>query len=355
VFSLLQFGVGAQYVWTGNHWMELHAAPLAALVSTVGFFLFFGHVVAEPGRHRTFSRLMKIGAALTALVGTLYAADLLTTRLASALVSVLGISPSLLALPLAIRRVRQRDPMAIYFLLGVLIYCAAAATMASLIFGRIPVNFWTQHSVQLAGLLDALLLGRLLSLRTQATQHAARSATQERDAMHTLASTDPLTSLPHRRGLQTALTAALALCTVDHMVAVFVIDLDGFKPINDQYGHDVGDELLVAVAKRLQILVRSNDVVARMGGDEFVILVNGLVNAERAKDLGDEILDAFRTPFALTRHQCQVGLTIGYALAPLDGKDAKILLKVADAGMYSGKHQGKNCVRRVAQGLPVAA
>jgi diguanylate cyclase (GGDEF)-like protein len=353
LFSLLLSGIGAQYVWTGNHWMERHVAPLAALLSTLGFFLFFDHVVAEPGRHRAFSRIMKTGAALTVLVGALFAADLITTRVTSALVSVLGVAPSLLVLPLAIRRVRQRDPMAIYFLLAALVYCAAAFIMSSLIFGRTPVNFWTLHSVQLAGLLDALLLGRLLSLRTQAAQHAAHSATLERDAMHTLASTDPLTGLPNRRGLQTALTAALAPCTTDSMVAVFVLDLDGFKPINDQYGHDVGDELLVAVARRLQSQVRSHDVVARVGGDEFVVVVNGLIDAERAIDLGDQILVAFRAPFQLNRHRCQIGLTIGYALAPLDGKDAKVLLKIADAGMYSGKHQGKNCVRRVAQGLPV--
>ncbi|MDR7377875.1 diguanylate cyclase (GGDEF)-like protein [Rhodoferax ferrireducens] len=346
LFSLLQFGIGAQYLWPGNHWMELHLAPLAALMSSCGFFLFFEHVLLGPDSHRFFSRVMKGGAMLTVVVALVFAADGLTTRAVSAIIGVLGLTPTLLALPGAIRRVRQGDSMGIYILLGALLYFSAAATMTGVIFGRIPMNGWTQHSVQLATLLDTMLLMRLLSLRSTAVQHAAKRANQERDAMHSLAHTDPLTGLPNRRGLSAALTAALPHCTIDNLVAIFVLDLDGFKPVNDRHGHDVGDELLIAVADRLQQLMRHNDVVARMGGDEFVVMAGGLLRDEQAQELGQELLDAFREPFQLREQRCLVGMTIGYALAPHDGSDALTLIKRADAAMYLGKQEGKHCLRR---------
>nr|WP_315428323.1 diguanylate cyclase [uncultured Albidiferax sp.] len=346
LFSLLQFGIGAQYLWPGNRWMELHLAPLAALMSSCGFFLFFGHVLLGPDSHRFFSRVMKGGAVLTVVVALVFAFDGLTTRAVSAIIGVLGLAPTLLALPGAVRRVRQGDSMGIYILLGALLYFSAAATMTGVIFGHIPMNGWTQHSVQLATLLDTMLLMRLLSLRSTAVQHAAKRANQERDAMHSLAHTDPLTGLPNRRGLSAALTAALPHCSIDRIVAIFVLDLDGFKPVNDQYGHDVGDELLIAVADRLQQLMRHNDVVARLGGDEFVVMAGGLHRDEQAQELGQELLDAFREPFQLREQCCQVGMTIGYALAPHDGSDALTLIKRADAAMYLGKQEGKHCLRR---------
>jgi diguanylate cyclase len=125
-----------------------------------------------------------------------------------------------------------------------------------------------------------------------------------------------------------------------------MLDLDGFKQVNDRFGHDVGDELLVAVAQRLKAHLRSSDVVARVGGDEFVVMASGPHNERQAHDLGSKLLEAFEQPFDLSRQRCSVGLTIGYVLVPLDGVDAVDLLRRADAAMYLGKQSGKNCLRR---------
>jgi diguanylate cyclase (GGDEF)-like protein len=108
----------------------------------------------------------------------------------------------------------------------------------------------------------------------------------------------------------------------------------------------VGDELLVAVTRRLQRHVRQSDVVARLGGDEFVVMTGELSSEHQAHELGQKLLDAFRLPFSLGTVQVEVGLTIGYALAPSDSHDAVGLLKLADAAMYSGKQGGKFCLRR---------
>jgi diguanylate cyclase (GGDEF)-like protein len=357
MFSLLQFGVGTQYLWGDNFWLERHAGGLAALVATCGSFLFIEQVLAGPGTSRRFSRLMKGGAVLAAALAVAYMLDLVSTAALSAIVSVLGLVPALMGIPGALARARQRDPVGISFLVAWAVYFFCTAIIIGVINGRAPVNFWTLHSFQFGATLDMLLFMRVLGLRTRAIHHAALRATQERDMMRSLAHTDPLTGLPNRRGLHVQLTAALTHCGEQNKLALYLLDLDGFKPVNDQYGHDVGDELLVAVGRRLQAGTRQHDVVARLGGDEFVVMTRGLQGDDQAHALGLQLVEAFLAPFDLSRHSCKVGLTVGYVLAPADGRDAGELLKLADAAMYEGKQAGKGCVRRArpGPGRPLAA
>jgi diguanylate cyclase (GGDEF)-like protein len=344
LFSLFQFGIGAQYLWRDMLWFERHAAGLFSLMALTGSFLFIGEVLAGTGRR--FKRLMNGGAALTTLLALAYAFDLLDTRAISAIVTVLGPLPALLGLPGALTRARQRDPVGWSFLLAWVIYAGATAVLIGVINGRLPVTFLTLHSFQFGATLDMLLYMHVLSQGTRAVHNAARRATRERDVMRSLAHSDPLTGLTNRRGLTAELKTALLDSSPQQLVALYLLDLDGFKPVNDQHGHDVGDELLVAVARRLQATVRAGDVVARLGGDEFVIMSRGLQQPAQAEVLAHKLLDAVQAPFQLGPHTCQVSLTIGYTLAPLDGSDAAALLKQADAAMYAGKQAGKGCARR---------
>jgi diguanylate cyclase (GGDEF)-like protein len=183
-------------------------------------------------------------------------------------------------------------------------------------------------------------------VRQEQLRHAAEHADREREALRSLAHTDPLTGLPNRRGLQLELTGALQRNEGTRLLAVYLLDLDGFKAVNDRLGHDTGDELLKAVAQRLRTPLRHRDVVARLGGDEFVVMATDLPSDDDARRLGQKLLDAFALPFMLRGESCKVGLTIGYALAPLDGHDAASLLKRADAAMYAGKQAGKHTLRR---------
>jgi diguanylate cyclase (GGDEF)-like protein len=264
----------------------------------------------------------------------------------TAIVSTVGLAPALMGLPGAFSRARKGDSVGVYFLIAWLVYFVTTAIMIGVIKGGIPANFWTMHSFQFGATIDMLMFMRVLGLRTVAIQTAARRAAQERDALHSLAHSDPLTGLPNRRGLNGAITSALPLCTPERILAVYMLDLDGFKQVNDQYGHDVGDELLVIVATRLQANLRASDVVARLGGDEFVVMSTGLHTAQQAHELGEKLLRAFDEAFTLSEQTCRVGLTIGYALAPFDAHDTVSLLKRADAAMYAGKQGGKHCVRR---------
>ncbi|KAB2900407.1 MAG: diguanylate cyclase, partial [Burkholderiaceae bacterium] len=346
LFSLHFFGIGPQYLWGSSAWATEHAAGLSAFLATGGGFLFIGQALSGHDPQSRLLRSMRAGCGLCVLLGIAYGLDLLSTSAVVLIVSALGPVPSLMGIPGAVQRMRSGDSVGSTLLLAWFAYFVAVTTMICLINGLLPVNFWTLHSFQFGATLDMLLFMRVLGLRSRALHLAAIDAHRERDTLHSLAHTDPLTGLPNRRGLHVALGNSLLRCNPQHLVAVYMLDLDGFKPVNDQYGHDVGDELLIAVTRRLLGHVRESDVVSRLGGDEFVVMTPHLSQPEQAHDLGMKLLDAFRSPFALGDLQVHVGLTIGYAIAPHDSGDAIGLLKLADAAMYSGKQAGKFCLRR---------
>jgi diguanylate cyclase (GGDEF)-like protein len=123
----------------------------------------------------------------------------------------------------------------------------------------------------------------------------------------------------------------------DEQVTVFYLDLDGFKPVNDRYGHDAGDQLLRQVGQRLQSFTRSTDVVARIGGDEFTILVDPQTSPEGVDEIAERIEQAFTTPFAPDTLALQVGASVGRATFPVDATDAEQLLRRADTAMFDAK------------------
>ena len=347
-FSLQFFGIGPQYLWPNNPWMDMHSGPAAGLMALTGSFLFLGHTLAGDNPNGRYARTMRVGAGITAAVCIALVLGWLSVPFAIAFMSLAGALPSLISLPAALARVRQKDPIGATLLVAWVAFGIAAGVMVCLVQGWVTANFWTLHSFQIGATLDMLLFFRVMGLRALATQVQAQQAMRERDLMQSLANTDPLTGLSNRRGLQHALHAALAHCSPQRLVAVYLIDLDGFKPINDTHGHDVGDDLLVAVGHRLQAKVRhQTDLVARLGGDEFIIMARDLATPEQAEDLGRSLLRAFEHPFTLSNLRIQVGLTIGYALAPLDSDDPQGLLRYADAAMYVGKQGGKHSVQRI--------
>jgi diguanylate cyclase (GGDEF)-like protein len=128
-------------------------------------------------------------------------------------------------------------------------------------------------------------------------------------------------------------------------IAVLFLDLDGFKVINDTLGHDVGDALLRETAKRVLACVRDSDTVARMGGDEFTVILCNVRVPNSIDRVANKIVEAIAQPFVLNGKNCKVSISIGIALCPDNGKTAMELVKIADAAMYLAKNSGKNCYR----------
>jgi diguanylate cyclase (GGDEF)-like protein len=155
---------------------------------------------------------------------------------------------------------------------------------------------------------------------------------------------DPLTGLPNRRLLEDRLANALArLARRRHGgVAVIFLDLDGFKEVNDTFGHLGGDELLVAVGQRLLLTLRPSDTLARIGGDEFVAMLEDVASQDDACRVAERLMEALSTPFPLGAREVQVTASAGISLGTDHRIRPELLIRDADAAMYLAKRNGRN-------------
>jgi diguanylate cyclase (GGDEF)-like protein len=157
---------------------------------------------------------------------------------------------------------------------------------------------------------------------------------------------DSLTDLPNRLLALDRLSLALAYAKRHELdVAVLFVDLDNFKRINDTLGHEVGDKLLVEVAKRFSRVMRDGDTVARLGGDEFLVVVPDVEGPKEVEKISEKIIDVLTQPIELEGREIYIGASVGVSLYPDDGKDSSILMRNADAAMYIAKDSGRNTYR----------
>jgi diguanylate cyclase (GGDEF)-like protein len=160
-----------------------------------------------------------------------------------------------------------------------------------------------------------------------------------------LATHDVLTQLPNRYLFVERFDQALSNWTSSGTAfAVLLIDLDHFKDINDKHGHEVGDQVLIAVANRMLQVTRSCDTVARYGGDEFVILITDLINSASAEQYAERVLEAIAQTVATSAGELSLSCSIGVSLCPNHGQSLGSLLKAADHAMYGVKQLGRKGV-----------
>lgn len=161
-----------------------------------------------------------------------------------------------------------------------------------------------------------------------------------------LAYHDSLTGLPNRILFYDRLNQAIAKARRGGLsIATLYLDLDGFKQINDSLGHSAGDALLCEAATRIVNCVRDSDTVARMGGDEFTVILCNTQSPETTGLVASKIIDVLSQPFTINGKTCSVSASIGVAVYPTHGKTAEQLIKIADAAMYLAKNNGKNGYR----------
>jgi diguanylate cyclase (GGDEF)-like protein len=187
----------------------------------------------------------------------------------------------------------------------------------------------------IGGLLGALL--QRLSLESELKS--------ERSKLDHMAHHDPLTGLPNRILLGDRLAHALERDRRSgHATALLVVDLDGFKSVNDTFGHATGDRLLAVLGSRLREALRTEDTVARIGGDEFAVVASGLVDPAAARVIAQKVAAAFDAPIDVAGRVVGIGGSIGVSIAPQDGDDAGTLLKNADLAMYRVKREGRGAI-----------
>jgi len=205
-----------------------------------------------------------------------------------------------------------------------------------------PTGDWVYHEIYVVPehgangeAMGALAIGRNISALKRIEQQLLFQATH-----------DPLTGLPNRVLLKDRLHHAL-LRSIRHgrSIAVIFIDLDNFKDINDRLGHDIGDELLKLLAKRMCQTLRESDTVARLGGDEFVVFIEDKANAHDLDNIVQKLFNALSEPCLLSEHRIYPGASLGIALSPNDGTDVDTLMRNADTAMYVAKREGRNHYR----------
>jgi diguanylate cyclase (GGDEF)-like protein len=161
-----------------------------------------------------------------------------------------------------------------------------------------------------------------------------------------LAMQDPLTALPNRRELDQALELAIGMPSASRKThAFYLLDLNGFKRVNDEHGHGMGDDVLRAVAQRLRAAARTGDLLVRLGGDEFALLARAVEGRDQAVEIGRRLLAALEDELRVGEHTFKLGASVGVALYPKDGATADELMHHADLAMYQAKSDEESGLR----------
>ncbi|HEU4854816.1 MAG TPA: EAL domain-containing protein [Nitrosospira sp.] len=183
----------------------------------------------------------------------------------------------------------------------------------------------------------------------------ARDITQRKESQERieyLAHYDSLTGLPNRALLADRMKIAIGNASrYSFRLALLFVDLDRFKLVNDSLGHEIGDKLLKTVAERMQSIVRRTDTVSRVGGDEFIVLLSHIQTAADAARAAEKLIAAVSPPYLIEQHELMLTASIGISIYPDNGKDARSMLRNADASMYSAKEYGRNCYRFYSEDL----
>jgi diguanylate cyclase (GGDEF)-like protein len=368
-------GIANEFLWPG--YPEWGNAALVVGFGATGIFVsLFTRSFLDTGRSLPW--LDKLILAWMAWFGACVFATLISYRLAAVMVALAGVSFSLLALTAGILCYRRHVPGAGYFLLAWTFPLLGAVVTGSRNFNLLPAMTLTNYAMQIGSGLEMVLLSFALADRIntarrekeqaqaealQAKQHIVetlkrneqqleeRVAHRTREladayarlqkteqALRNLAYQDNLTGLANRILGEDRLSRAIAQARRDKsFVAVLVVDLDRFKTINDTHGHTVGDEALKAAARRIQSCVRTSDTVARIGGDEFLIVLEGMQAPGGAERVADAIIEALAAPIAVDELTVTLGASIGVAIYPTHAEDLKALIKHADETMYKMK------------------
>jgi diguanylate cyclase (GGDEF)-like protein/PAS domain S-box-containing protein len=236
---------------------------------------------------------------------------------------------------------------------------AAAQKINEALEGKVPVFEWMHRSASGQAIPCEVRLVRLPAssqrlVRGSIMDISDRKRTEEQ--IRSLAYRDPLTGLPNRLLFGDRLALAVAQAHREQQrLAILFLDLDRFKVVNDSLGHRLGDQLLLAVAERLKSSVREGDTVARIGGDEFTLLLPGVASPAEGFRAAQKVLAALRPPYNLDGHELFVTASMGVSFFPEGGQDAEGLVKNADSAMYLAKEEGRDCARLYMPGMSAQA
>lgn len=370
-------GLGAIYLWPGALELSNRLLPIGFTVAALMAVLFTRAFLDTAQFSPAWDKLLRPLSWLMAVaVGF---AAWMPVQQALIVMSLIGIVAVLALTLCAIQSVLNRAPGARLFALAWAMLLLGTIVMSLRNLGLLPSNFFTINAMQLGSALEMLLVSFGLAARfnqlklqhSQAQQQALdaqqqlvqqlrehenqlaqkvaeRTAELEQmnDKLQRLATTDPLTGLANRNAMYQQLSQAMARAKRQgSSMALLYLDLDGFKTVNDQFGHLAGDKVLFEVSERLRDAVRETDLICRIGGDEFLLICEGLTQGAVLVQLTERILHHVQQPFYHGSIKIQLGVSIGVAISRAGETAAEALIDAADRAMYDAKTAGKNCVQ----------
>lgn len=385
LFMLARNGFAFQWLWPDSPWLGNNAHYLLIAGAIAAAVQFTRRFLDTPVRTPRLDPALRLAAAFGAVVALAALAGWQRS-------AVLGVQAhSLVAVGLGVAAAthvaRAGYAPARYYLIAFATVMAASVFSVARNLGLFPANALSTYGVQIGSAAEIVLLAlgladrintlkrdkaaaqtaalrsqealvatlrrsgeeleRRVRERTEELAHANERLRQREQALEKLAHRDALTGLANRALLEDRLEQALSRARRrQSLAAVLLVDLDGFKAINDRHGHDSGDAVLRAVAGRLRRSVREGDTVARLGGDEFIVLLEELQAAEDCDAVAGKLLQSIGEAVPHDGIEMRVTPSIGAAVFPADAAEAPALLRRADAAMYEAKRAGRNAYRR---------
>ncbi|MCF4166390.1 sensor domain-containing diguanylate cyclase [Zavarzinia compransoris] len=347
MIPFIYFGFAAQHLWPSLSNPRGDSVLFFLVLMTASGLFFVDRTLEAARASPRMSLAMRGAGVLLMALCAAFAIGVVSPNAMAMVVAVVGPSPFLLALPVALRRAWRGDPVAYWVFAGWLPHAAALAVGFAMHRGWLPWTEVVDHALQAGGLLDLVTWIVVMVIRESAVRREALYARDEHVRLRALAETDGLTGLLNRRGFGARIPRLEAKVRGGGGFALYLLDLDGFKAVNDRHGHETGDMVLKRIAEALTVIARSQDLACRLGGDEFVMVVEGVESEEVANRIAERLhaacIDALAAPGLDPEG---LGVTIGYGLAPQDGLTVEALTRHADRAMYAAKRAGKNRVGR---------
>ncbi|WP_304641255.1 7TM diverse intracellular signaling domain-containing protein [Pseudomonas sp.] len=369
-------GIGPRYIWPeAGEWSNRilpFALCLSGYIGTQFARTFIDTRRYMPAWHRV------TGVAIWAWALLTISSLIIPLHLALKSMSILGMVCAVILMGCLVQAARRNIPGARIFLAAWSMLVTGSLILALRNFGWLPSNVMTTYAMHIGSALEVILLAfalaaRLLAFKQQkeAAQASAlaaqaqlvatlreheveleqrvRERTMELAAanaqLEAMAMQDPLTGLANRTALERHIAHAMRRTRRrEDYLAVMLIDLDGFKQINDQLGHETGDAVLRCIADRLKAIAREADFIARLGGDEFVLVAENMLSQDQAHFIAEHFLDTLSMPIDLGKQSVSVGASIGITLTRSAQPDMALLLREADSAMCARKRSGRHGV-----------
>ena len=238
---------------------------------------------------------------------------------------------------------KSEHPLIKIFLVAYTIYIIGMSGTLFSLYGYLPFNQFTYYSSGFCLVVEALMFAYLLRYRIILLENEIVEREQAEMQLNYMANHDPLTGLPNRRMFMDIASAVISMSKRDNKCfAVLFMDIDGFKKVNDTLGHDAGDELLVKISDIIRSRLRVSDLVARIGGDEFVILLPDVRDENTISLILEPLINRLRQPYIINDENVSISTSVGVSFFPQHGDDIEALVSQADKMMYQVKRSGKN-------------